>query len=214
MADYYELLGVPRTASAEEIKKAYRQRARELHPDANAGDQASAERFKEVSTAYQTLSDDDLRARYDRYGEAGVRGNGSGGPSAEDLFGGGLGDIFETFFGGGGGSPFGTRQRGPAGPPRGQDMEVVVDISFEQAIFGDQVDVGLKLPVACPDCDATGAGNGTQPVTCSECNGAGQVQRVRQSLLGQMVTASPCGRCGGMGQVITSPCETRASVSK
>jgi molecular chaperone DnaJ len=208
MADYYELLGVPRTASADEIKKAYRQRARELHPDANAGDQASAERFKEVSTAYQTLSDDDLRARYDRYGEAGVRGNGSGGPSAEDLFGGGLGDIFETFFGGGGGSPFGTRQRGPAGPPRGQDMEVVVDISFEQAIFGDQVDVGLKLPVACPDCDATGAGNGTQPVTCSECNGAGQVQRVRQSLLGQMVTASPCGRCGGMGQVITSPCET------
>ncbi len=108
MADYYELLGVSRTASADEIKKAYRQRARELHPDANPGDAASAERFKEVSTAYQVLSDDDQRARYDRYGEAGVRGNGSGGQSAEDLFGGGLGDIFETFFGGGG-SPFGGR---------------------------------------------------------------------------------------------------------
>jgi molecular chaperone DnaJ len=207
MADYYELLGVPRTASADEIKKAYRQRARELHPDANPGDDASAERFKEVSTAYQVLSDDDQRARYDRYGEAGVRGNG-GGQSADDLFGGGLGDIFETFFGGGGGSPFGSRQRGPTGPPRGQDMEIVADIAFEQAVFGDQIDVELKLPVACTDCDATGAGNGTKPVTCSECNGAGQVQRVRQSLLGQMVTASPCGRCGGMGQVITSPCET------
>ena len=207
MADYYDLLGVPRTASADEIKKAYRQRARELHPDANPGDDASAERFKEVSKAYQILSDDDQRARYDRYGEAGVRGSGSGGQSAEDLFGGGLGDIFETFFGGGG-SPFGTRQRGPSGPPRGQDMEIVADIAFEQAVFGDQIDVVLKLPVACTDCDATGAGNGTQPVTCSECNGTGQVQRVRQSLLGQMVTASPCGRCGGMGQVITSPCET------
>ena len=208
MADYYELLGVPRTASADEIKKAYRQRARELHPDANPDDAASADRFKEVSTAYAVLSDDDQRARYDRYGDAGVRGNGSGGQSAEDLFGGGLGDIFETFFGGGGGSPFGARQRGPAGPPRGQDMEVVVDIAFEQAVFGEQIDVSLKLPVACTDCDGTGAGNGTKPVTCSECNGAGQVQRVRQSLLGQMVTASPCGRCGGMGQVITSPCET------
>ncbi len=206
MADYYELLGVSRTAGADEIKKAYRQRARELHPDANPGDAASAERFKEVSTAYQVLSDEDQRARYDRYGEAGVRGNG-GGQSAEDLFGGGLGDIFETFFGGGQ-SPFGSRSRGPAGPPRGQDLEVVADISFEQAVFGDQIDVTLKLPVACTDCGGSGAGAGTQPVTCSDCGGSGQVQRVRQSLLGQMVTASPCGRCGGMGQIITTPCET------
>jgi len=209
MADYYELLGVSRTASADEIKKAYRQRARELHPDANPGDAARAERFKEVSTAYQVLSDDDQRARYDRYGEAGVRGSGGGaGPSAEDLFGGGLGDIFETFFGGGQ-NPFGGgRSRGPAGPPRGQDLEVVVDISFEEAVFGDQIDVTLKLPIACTDCGGSGAGAGTQPVTCSDCGGSGQVQRVRQSLLGQMVTASPCGRCGGMGQVITTPCAT------
>jgi molecular chaperone DnaJ len=208
MADYYELLGVSRTASADEIKKAYRQRARELHPDANPGDAARAERFKEVSTAYQVLSDDEQRARYDRYGEAGVRGGGGGGPSAEDLFGGGLGDIFETFFWGSQ-SPFGGgRSRGPAGPPRGQDLEVVVDISFEQAVFGDQVDVTLKLPIACADCGGSGAGAGTQPVTCSDCGGSGQVQRVRQSLLGQMVTANPCGRCGGMGQVITTPCAT------
>lgn len=207
MADYYELLGVSRTASAEEIKKAYRQRAREFHPDANPDDTAAAEQFKKIARAYQVLSDDAQRARYDRYGEAGVGGNG-GGPTAEDIFGGGLGDIFETFFGGGG-SPFGGgRTRGPSGPPRGQDIEVVADITFEQSVFGAQVDVSLKIPATCDDCGGSGAGAGTSPVTCSDCGGSGQVQRVRQSLLGQMVTASPCGRCGGLGQVITTPCET------
>ena len=220
MADYYELLGVERTASAEEIKKAYRQRAREFHPDANPDDVAAAEQFKKIAQAYQVLSDDGQRARYDRYGEAGVGGNGGGGPTAEDLFGGGLGDIFETFFGGGGGSPFGGgRSRGPSGPPRGQDIEVVADISFVQSVFGDTVDVSLKLPAACDDCGGSGAGEGTSPVTCSDCGGSGQVQRVRQSLLGQMVTASPCSRCGGLGEVITTPCaacrgEGRVTVDK
>lgn len=206
MADFYELLGVSRSASAEEIKKAYRKRARELHPDANPDPGAEAQ-FKDLSRAYQVLSDDQQRARYDQFGEAGV-GGASGGPSAEDIFGGGLGDIFETFFGGaGGGSPFGGgRQRGPSGPPRGQDVEVIVDIDFVQAVFGDQVDVELKLPVRCGTCDGSGAGENTQPVRCSECDGSGQVQRVRQSLLGQMVTASPCPRCGGLGEVITTPC--------
>ncbi len=211
MADYYELLDVARTASADEIKKAYRRKAREFHPDANPDDASAAEQFKLVARAYQVLSDDQLRARYDRYGEAGVGGNagGGGGPSAEDLFGGGLGDIFETFFGGsGGGSPFGGRSRGPSGPPRGQDMEVIADISFEQAVFGAEVDVELKLPTPCDDCDGSGAGEGTKPITCSDCGGSGQVQRVRQSMLGQMVTASPCSRCGGLGQVITTPCAT------
>ena len=207
MADYYELLGVPRSASAEEIKKAYRRRARELHPDANPGDPDAEGRFKELARAYQVLSDATTRARYDQFGEAGVGGAGGGaGPSVDDLFGGGIGDIFETFFGGGG-SPFGGgRQRGPSGPPRGQDVEVMVDIEFAQAVFGDQVPVELKLPVRCDDCGGSGAGAGTQPVTCSDCGGTGQVQRVRQSLLGQMVTASPCGRCGGLGQVVTTPC--------
>jgi len=208
MADYYDLLGVSRTATAHDIKKAYRRKAREFHPDANPGDSGAADQFKQIAKAYQVLSDDQQRARYDRYGEAGVGGAGGGGPTAEDLFGGGLGDIFETFFGGGG-SPFGGgRSRGPTGPPRGQDLEVIADVSFEQAIFGAQVDVTLKLPVACSDCGGSGAGEGTQPVTCSDCGGSGQVQRVRQSLLGQMVTASPCARCGGLGQVITTPCST------
>ena len=209
MADFYELLGVSRSASADEIKRAYRKRARELHPDANPGDAQAEARFKEVARAYQVLSDDAQRARYDQFGEAGVGGAGGSGPSAEDIFGGGLGDIFETFFGGGGGSPFGGgRSRGPSGPPRGQDIEVIADITFEQAVFGDEIDVSLKLPTRCADCDGSGAGEGTQPVTCSDCGGSGQIQRVRQSLLGQMVTASPCGRCGGLGQIITTPCAT------
>ncbi len=213
MADFYELLGVPRTATADEIKKAYRRKARELHPDANPGDEAAAEQFKQVARAYQVLSDDEQRQRYDRFGEAGVGGAGGGaGPNMDDLFGGGLGDIFDAFFGGGGaqGGPFGAggRQRGPTGPPRGQDVEVVVDVDFAQAVFGDRVPVELKLPVTCETCDGSGAGEGTKPVTCTECEGSGQVQRVRQSLLGQMVTASPCPRCGGMGEVITTPCAT------
>mgnify|MGYP001821073745 CR=1 FL=1 len=208
MADYNELLGVTRPASADEIKRADRKKAREFHPDANPGDADAEARFKEVSRAYQVLSDDSQRARYDQFGEAGVGGAGRG-PSAEDIFGGGLGDIFETFFGGaGGGSPFGGRQRGPSGPPRGQDVEVIVDLDFEQAVFGDQVDVELKLPVRCETCDGSGAGENTKPVTCSECDGSGQVQRVRQSLLGQMVTASPCQRCGGLGEVVATPCAT------
>lgn len=222
MADFYELLGVSRTASAEEIKKAYRRRAREFHPDTNPDDQHAAEQFKEVAHAYQVLSDDEQRARYDQFGEAGIRGSGAGGPTAEDLFGGGLGDIFDTFFGGGaGGNPFGggSRSRGPSGPPRGQDLEVVADLTFEQAVFGDQISVTLKLPQRCEVCDGSGAGEGTKPVTCSDCNGTGQVQRVRQSLLGQMVTASPCNRCGGMGEVIATPCakcrgEGRVTIDK
>lgn len=208
MADFYELIGVSRSASAEEIKKAYRRRARELHPDANPDNPEAEAEFKELARAYQVLADDQQRARYDQFGEAGVGGAGGAG-SAEDLFGGGLGDIFETFFGGGG-SPFGGggRQRGPAGPPRGQDVEVIADIEFAQAVFGDQIDVDLKLPVRCGTCEGSGAAENTEPVTCSECQGSGQVQRVRQSLLGQMVTASPCTRCGGLGEVIASPCNT------
>jgi molecular chaperone DnaJ len=207
MADFYDVLGVSRQASADEIKKAYRRRARELHPDANPGDEEAAEQFKRVAHAYEVLSDDEQRARYDRFGEAGLGGPGRAG-SAEDLFGGGLGDIFESFFGGAAGNPFGARTRGPAGPPRGQDVEVVADITFEQAVFGDELTVSLKLPVRCDDCDGTGAGAGTKPVTCSDCGGSGQVQRVRQSLLGQMVTASPCPRCGGLGEVVVTPCPT------
>ncbi|HEU4841087.1 MAG TPA: molecular chaperone DnaJ [Ilumatobacteraceae bacterium] len=208
MADFYDLLGVSRAASADELKRAYRQKARELHPDTNP-DPAAAEQFKQVARAYEVLSDPDQRARYDRFGEAGV-GGGGGGPRMDDVFsGGGLNDLFDAFFGGQ--NPFGgggSRRGGPASPPRGQDMEVVADIAFEQAIFGATVPVTLKLPQRCPDCNGSGAGAGTQPVTCADCGGTGQVQRVRQSLLGQMVTTGPCARCSGLGQVVVTPCPT------
>ena len=207
MADFYELLGVPRTATADELKKAYRRRARELHPDANPDDPEAEERFKLVARAYEVLSDPDQRARYDRFGEAGLAGGGGGGdPFGFGGAGGGLGDIFEAFFGGFGGA--GGGRGGPGGPPRGQDLESVADLSFEQAVFGAEVPVPVRTAVACSACSGKGTAPGTDPVTCVECAGMGQVRRVRTSILGQMVTASPCGRCGGLGQVIVTPCAT------
>ena len=201
MADYYELLGVSRDASPDEIKKAYRTLARRLHPDANPGDDAAEEKFKQVAQAYEVLSDPEARARYDRFGEAGVGGTGGAG----DFFsGGGLGDIFDAFFGG---SPFGA-SRGPSGPPRGQDLEVVADITLENAVFGTTLPVTVRTAVSCDDCDGSGAGQGTKPVTCVECSGTGQVQRVRQSLLGQMISSQACQRCRGYGQVIPTPCSS------
>jgi molecular chaperone DnaJ len=202
MADYYELLGVSRQASADDIKKAYRKRARELHPDANPGDSAAEEQFKQVAKAYEVLSDPEARDRYDRFGE---RAAGSAGPgNFGDMFG-GFGDIFDAFFGGSGASPFGGRG-GAAGPPRGQDLEVIADVTFEQAVFGATVPVTARTAVRCDECDGSGAGAGTKPVMCSECNGRGQVQRVRQSMLGQMVTSTVCPRCSGLGQIIATPC--------
>ncbi|MBN2624433.1 MAG: molecular chaperone DnaJ [Acidimicrobiales bacterium] len=200
--DYYELLGVSRTATPEEIKRAFRRLARELHPDTGHGDPDAEARFKQVAHAYEVLSDPDKRRRYDTFGPEGV----NGGSPAGDPFGfggGGLGDVFEAFFGG---SPFGGRTSGPSGPPRGADLEVVADLEFTEAVFGCEHAVSVRTAVACSACQATGAADGTEPVTCYECQGTGQVQRVRQSLIGQMVTSSPCARCAGSGQIIASPC--------
>jgi molecular chaperone DnaJ len=202
--DLYEVLGVPRDATPEQIKKAYRTLARQLHPDANPGDAAAEARFKEVAVAYEVLSDPEKRQRYDAYGPDGLRGMTGGGPG--DIFG-GFGDLFESIFGSG---VFGTGGGGggPAGPPRGQDLEVVAEVDFELAVFGGEHAVAVRTAVACGDCEASGAAPGTHPMTCPECGGAGQVRRVRQSILGQMVTAGRCHRCGGMGQVIDRPCPT------
>jgi molecular chaperone DnaJ len=200
--DYYALLGVSSSASADEIKRAYRRLARELHPDTNP-DPTAEERFKEVARAYEVLSDPERRRRYDMFGPDEPRGAGS------DPFGGmggaGFGDIFDAFFGSG--SPFGGgRQRGPSGPVRGPDMEVALDLAFEEAVFGVDRDITLRVPVTCDECAGSGARPGTEPVTCRDCGGAGQVRRVRQSILGQVVTATPCPRCGGSGKAIEDPC--------
>jgi molecular chaperone DnaJ len=205
--DYYELLGVSRTATDEEIKKAYRRLARELHPDANPDDPSAHERFKDVSTAYETLRDPERRRRYDQFGPDGARmgagdpfGFGGGG-------GGGLGDIFEAFFGAaGGGFGAGGGRGGRGGPMRGNDLELLVELEFEEAVFGVRREIRLRAPVPCDTCEATGAAPGTSPTVCSGCGGTGEVRRVRQSILGQMVTASPCRRCGGLGQEIATPC--------
>lgn len=198
MSDFYELLGVARTSSADEIKRAYRKRARELHPDANPDDPEAEDRFKEVSRAYEVLSDPESRARYDRFGEAGISGAAGGG---DPFGGGGLGDIFEAFFGGGG-----FTGRGPAGPPRGQDIEATARIDLAGVLSGERVTVNVDTAVRCGECEGSGAGDGTRPVRCVDCEGTGQVRRVRQSILGQMVTSGPCGRCGGLGEVVMTPC--------
>lgn len=198
--DYYELLGVARDASAEEIKRAYRRKAREYHPDANPDDTEAEHKFKEVARAYETLSNDAKRAHYDRFGETG------GGAAGSDPFGfgGGVGDIFDAFFGGS--SPFGGGARRSSGPPRGPDLEVQTELTFTEAVFGTQHKVEVRTAESCDTCEATGAAAGSSPTTCGQCGGVGQVRQVRQSLLGQMVSTGVCPVCNGAGETISDPC--------
>jgi len=195
--DYYELLGVDRRATEDELKRAYRQLANTLHPDKNGGDPESEARFKEVTLAYETLRDPERRRRYDMFGP---NEQGGAGPSMGDVFGSGLGDLFESFFGG---QRFTGR---PSGPRRGEEIEVVVDLAFEEAVFGVSKPVEFRGLVACPDCGGSGATPGTSVSSCPDCGGQGQLRRVRQSILGQVVTSSPCPRCRGEGEIVASPC--------
>ena len=196
-ADYYALLGVSPGASDDDIKRAYRRMARELHPDSTGGDSAAEARFKEVTRAYEVLRDPERRARYDRFGPEGVDGPVQG---TGDVFGGGLGDLFDAFFGGN----VGGRRRG--GPVRGDDAEMVIELTFREAVFGVTREITTDAPVACATCEGSGARAGTTAVSCPECKGSGELRRVRQSILGQVVTAVPCRRCNGMGEVVASPC--------
>ena len=207
MADYYEILGVSKDASKDEIKSAFRKRARELHPDVNKAPDAE-ERFKELGKAYETLSDDNKRATYDRYGEDGLKNAGfdTGGPFAGGF--GNLNDIFESFFGNFGGFGFGMHD--PNAPQRGDDLRYDAKIKFEDAVFGLEKEIKFQHLEKCPDCHGTGAQAGSQPKTCPQCKGAGQVQTVARTPLGSFSQISVCPQCHGSGQIIDKPCQTCA----
>ena len=207
--DYYEVLGVEKGASADEIKKAYRKAAMKYHPDRNPGNKEAEEKFKEVGEAYEVLSDDDKRSRYDQYGFAGVDPNfnagGFGGGAGFDGFGGfgGFGDIFSEFFGGGG--------RGGASaqnaPRRGENVMAQLELTFEEAAFGCEKEVAAQRIENCPNCSGTGSADGVIE-TCPQCHGSGQV-RTTQNFMGmQMQSTAVCPRCNGRGKIIKTPCST------
>ena len=205
--DFYEVMGVPKNASEDEIKKAYRKLAKKYHPDLNPGDKEAEAKFKEVNEAYEVLSDQDKRARYDQFGHAGVDPNygagaaGGGSPFGQDID---LGDIFSSFFGGGFG---GGRRQNPNAPRRGADTEAVLTISFEEAAKGCTKKVTYQNIDTCKECGGTGAQKGTSPKTCPTCNGSGQVHINQRTPFGVMQTSRTCDRCGGTGRIIENPCK-------
>ena len=198
--DPYALLGVPRDATQDDIKRAYRRLARQLHPDANPGDAAAEERFKEVTRAYELIGDPERRRRFDTFGDTGGMGGMGGGGG--DPF--GFGDIFEAFFGGG--DAFGGRRGG--GPARAPDAEAIIDLDLVEAAFGVTKRVEVDLATACEVCGGSGCAPGTHPERCGTCGGAGEVRQVRRSILGQLVTAAPCTTCRGLGTLVPDPCGT------
>lgn len=207
--DYYEVLGVDRNASADEIKKAYRKLAKKYHPDLNPDDKAGAEaKFKEASEAYEVLSDADKKSRYDRYGHAGVDPNAAAGYGSGGFGGFGgfedfdLGDIFGSFFGGG------ASRRNPNGPQRGRDVQMSVDLTFEEACFGTKKEVTVSHTEQCSACHGSGAAEGTHPTRCTACGGSGQVRSVQRTPFGSMQTMRTCEVCRGKGTIIKEPCKT------
>ncbi len=204
--DFYEVLGVSKNATAEEIKKAYRQAARKYHPDVNRDDPNAADKFKEVNDAYEVLSDDNKRAAYDRFGHdafdptrnAGGFGGGFGGFG--DM--GGFGDIFDLIFGGAGTA--GRRTR--TGPQRGADLEMRLEVNFEDAVFGMEKDIELPRVEKCDKCNGSGAEPGSSVKNCPDCHGSGQVRSVQSTPFGRFETVRPCSRCHGEGKIIEKPC--------
>ena len=200
-------MGIPKNASEDEIKKAYRKLAKKYHPDLNPGDKNAEEKFKELNEAYEVLSDKDKKARYDQFGHAGVDPNFGGGPAGGSPFTGGidLGDIFDSFFGGFGG---GTRRQNPNAPRRGSDTEAVVNVSFEEAAKGCKKTVSFSKIDSCKDCGGSGAEKGTSAKTCPQCGGSGRVSVSQRTPFGVVQTSRGCDRCGGSGKVIEHPCKT------
>lgn len=205
--DYYEVMGVPKNASEEEVKKAYRKLAKEYHPDLNPGDPKAEARFKEVNEAYEVLSDKDKRARYDQFGHAGVDpnfGGGAGGSPFQGDF--DFGDIFNSVFGGGFG--FGGRQANPNAPRRGSDAEASIAITFEEAAKGCRKTITYQRVEDCADCHGTGAKAGTSPASCANCGGTGQVRVNQRTPFGVVQTMRTCDKCKGKGKIIDDPCKS------
>ena len=208
MKDYYEVLGVSKDASDDEIKKAYRTLAKKYHPDMHPDDKNAEEKFKEVNQAYAVLSDADKRAKYDQFGPEAAEGNGAGGFGGFGGFGGmgmdiDLSDIFGDLFGGGS-----SRRSRRAGPERGDDLLQRVIISFEDAAFGCKKEIKYSRIDRCSDCGGTGAAKGTTPKVCSKCGGTGQMKIQQRTPFGVMQSVSTCDACGGRGEIITDPCKT------
>ena len=212
--DYYEVLGLSKGASDDEIKKAYRQKAKQYHPDLNPGDKEAEAKFKEVSEANEVLSDPQKRAMYDQYGHAGVdpsygggAGAGAGGFGGFSGFGGmgmdfDLGDLFGSFFNGGS-----TRRANPNAPRRGGNVETSISIDFLEACHGCEKTVEFSHLEECPDCKGSGAAAGSSPQTCPDCGGSGQVRMQKRTPFGVSTTMRPCSRCGGKGKIINNPCK-------
>ena len=203
--DYYEVLGVNKSATDDEIKKAYRQAAKKYHPDLHPGDAEAEAKFKEVNEAYEVLSDHDKKARYDQFGHAGVDPNfgagSAGSPFGQDID---FGDIFSSFFGGFGG----RRAANPNAPRRGTDVETVLNVSFEEAAKGCKKTVQYQAITTCKDCNGTGAQKGTTPKTCTACGGRGQVTINQRTPFGAVQTSRPCDACKGRGKIVETPCRT------
>ncbi len=205
--DYYEVLGVSKTASDDEIKKAYRSLAKKYHPDMNPGDKEAETKFKEANEAYAVLSDSEKRSKYDQFGHAAfdpsAGGSGFGGFGG---FGGmdfDFGDIFSSFFGGGGGSSRSSRNM----PIEGDDVLAKITVSFDEAVFGCKKEISFARVEECPECNASGAARGTKAETCETCRGTGRVTVQQQTMLGYMQTQRACGSCGGKGKIIKTPCK-------
>jgi molecular chaperone DnaJ len=207
--DFYEVLGLNKSAGEDEIKKAYRKLAKQYHPDLNPDNKEAEAKFKEIGEAYEILSDPQKKGRYDQYGHAGVDpsygagagGFGGGGFGFEDI-----GDIFESFFGGGFGGA--TRARTPTAPIKGSDLRVTIALDFMEAVKGCKKTVGINHLENCKDCGGSGAQKGTAPETCPECKGTGQVRVSQRTPFGVVQTAKACAKCGGKGKIIKEPCKT------
>ena len=208
--DYYDVLGVSKTATADEIKKAYRKLARQYHPDVNKDNPEAAEKFKEASEAYSVLSDEQKRAQYDQFGHAAFENGGAGGAGGFGGFegfggfgGGGMEDIFDMFFGGQGRGARGSN----AGPQRGADLRFDLEITFEEAAFGLEREISLYRDEQCPHCHGNGAEPGSKVETCPECHGSGEIRFTQNTMFGQMTNVRPCPKCHGEGKIISEPCK-------